>query len=161
MAKDTALTPSEIFETYAWEYCDQVVSGVVIFIMLMLIEYYKQIKSCCCHRAPEISSNMGESDDAGDNLLIARDLKKIYYKPRKYFPGFLSCCCMCWGKRCTKNFLKEIRANDKVSLSVSGNESCAIVGLNGAGKTTLFDMLTFKTTPKSGKILLEGRNIER
>ena len=50
-------------------------------------------------------------------------------------------------------------AVDQVSLSVSEGETRVIIGPNGAGKTTIIDMITGKTAPTSGKILLAGADI--
>ena len=50
-------------------------------------------------------------------------------------------------------------AVDKVSLTVAEGETRVIIGPNGAGKTTVIDMITGKTAPTSGKILLAGENI--
>ena len=45
---------------------------------------------------------------------------------------------------------------DKVSLSISENESIAIVGPSGSGKSTLLNLLGTLDRPSSGKILLNG-----
>lgn len=50
-------------------------------------------------------------------------------------------------------------AVDKVSLTVAEGETRVIIGPNGAGKTTVIDMITGKTAPTSGKILLAGEDI--
>lgn len=51
------------------------------------------------------------------------------------------------------------RAINDVSLSVEKGEHRVIIGPNGAGKTTLIDMITGKTKPTCGSILLDGENI--
>ena len=50
-------------------------------------------------------------------------------------------------------------AVDQVSLSVDKGEMRVIIGPNGAGKTTIIDMITGKTAPTSGKVLLDGAEI--
>ena len=50
-------------------------------------------------------------------------------------------------------------AVDQVSLSVDKGETRVIIGPNGAGKTTIIDMITGKTAPTSGKVLLDGADI--
>ena len=51
------------------------------------------------------------------------------------------------------------RAVNEVSLSIDKGELRVIIGPNGAGKTTLIDMITGKTRPTYGSILLDGKNI--
>ena len=50
-------------------------------------------------------------------------------------------------------------AVDQVSLTVDKGETRVIIGPNGAGKTTIIDMITGKTAPTSGKVLLDGADI--
>ncbi len=54
----------------------------------------------------------------------------------------------------TKPALKDI------SLHLKPGEKLAIVGENGSGKTTLIKLLTRLYTPESGRILLDGLNLE-
>lgn len=51
------------------------------------------------------------------------------------------------------------RAVDQVNMAIAEKETRVIIGPNGAGKTTLIDMLTGKTKPTSGQILLDGKDI--
>lgn len=46
-----------------------------------------------------------------------------------------------------------------VNLSIEKKEKRVIIGPNGAGKTTIIDMITGKTKPTKGEILLNGVNI--
>jgi urea transport system ATP-binding protein len=47
------------------------------------------------------------------------------------------------------------QAISSLSLLINFNESRAIIGPNGAGKTTLLDVITGKTRPKKGRVVLE------
>ncbi len=47
-----------------------------------------------------------------------------------------------------------------ISLHLKPGEKLAIVGENGSGKTTLIKLLTRLYTPDSGRILLDGRDLE-
>ena len=51
------------------------------------------------------------------------------------------------------------RAVNEVNLSVEKGELRVIIGPNGAGKTTIIDMITGKTKPTYGSVLLNGENI--
>lgn len=46
-----------------------------------------------------------------------------------------------------------------VSFSVQRGEFISIIGTNGSGKTTLFHLLNGYNKPKSGRVLLEGRDL--
>ncbi|MDQ0472855.1 ABC transporter ATP-binding protein [Labrys wisconsinensis] len=54
-----------------------------------------------------------------------------------------------------------VAAVDGVSFSLARGEILGLIGPNGAGKTTLFDCLAGSQAPTSGRILLDGRPIER
>lgn len=54
----------------------------------------------------------------------------------------------------------ETPALDNVTLHIKAGESLAIVGENGSGKTTLIKLLTRLYTPTSGRILLEGLDLQ-
>ncbi|MFI3228194.1 MAG: urea ABC transporter ATP-binding protein UrtD [Clostridia bacterium] len=51
------------------------------------------------------------------------------------------------------------RAVNEVDLSIEKGELRVIIGPNGAGKTTIIDMITGKTKPTYGSIMLDGENI--
>jgi ATP-binding cassette subfamily B protein len=51
-------------------------------------------------------------------------------------------------------------ALEDVSFYLKPGEKLAIVGENGSGKTTLIKLLTRLYSPSSGRILLDGRNLE-
>jgi len=50
-------------------------------------------------------------------------------------------------------------AVDKVNLKIRKGETRVVIGPNGAGKTTIIDMITGKTKPTSGKIMIDGIDI--
>jgi ABC-type multidrug transport system fused ATPase/permease subunit len=52
------------------------------------------------------------------------------------------------------------RVLDGLSLSVPAGQLTALVGPSGAGKSTVFDMIPRLRHPTSGRIMLDGRNIE-
>jgi urea transport system ATP-binding protein len=52
-------------------------------------------------------------------------------------------------------------AIDHVSLEIGAGEIRCIIGPNGAGKTTLFNVLTGDIKPDEGRVLLQGRRIDR
>ncbi|MDX1492175.1 MAG: ABC transporter ATP-binding protein [Pseudohongiellaceae bacterium] len=54
----------------------------------------------------------------------------------------------------------ETPALDNITLHIKAGESLAIVGENGSGKTTLIKLLTRLYTPTSGRILLEGLDLQ-
>ncbi len=52
------------------------------------------------------------------------------------------------------------RAVDDVSLAVPGGQTVVILGTSGSGKTTLLKMVNRLYEPSSGRILVEGTDIE-
>ncbi len=50
-------------------------------------------------------------------------------------------------------------ATDNVSLDFAAGTLSAIIGPNGAGKTTLFHLISGKTKPSAGRVLLDGEDI--
>lgn len=52
----------------------------------------------------------------------------------------------------------EVRALDRIDLSVRKGEFLAIVGVSGSGKSTLLHLLGGLDTASSGRILVEGRD---
>jgi branched-chain amino acid transport system ATP-binding protein len=57
-----------------------------------------------------------------------------------------------------KNF-GAFAVTDGITLDVRPNELHAVIGPNGAGKTTLINQISGFLTPKSGRILFNGRDI--
>jgi len=52
-----------------------------------------------------------------------------------------------------------LTAVDEVSAQFRAGELVGIIGPNGAGKTTFFNALSGVTTPTSGELFVEGRNV--
>jgi ABC-type branched-subunit amino acid transport system ATPase component len=52
-------------------------------------------------------------------------------------------------------------ANDAVSLEVHPGEVVGLLGPNGAGKTTLFNAISGFVQPRSGQVLLDGKDLTR
>jgi branched-chain amino acid transport system ATP-binding protein len=52
-----------------------------------------------------------------------------------------------------------VRALDRVSLAVAKGEIVTLIGANGAGKTTLLMTICGRPRAKSGRVLLNGRDI--
>ncbi|VVE77883.1 ABC transporter ATP-binding protein [Pandoraea sputorum] len=46
-----------------------------------------------------------------------------------------------------------------VDITLSPGERLAIIGPNGAGKSTLFDVITGRTRPDRGRVLMHGRDV--
>jgi ABC-2 type transport system ATP-binding protein len=59
----------------------------------------------------------------------------------------------------TKIYKNKVKANDNVSLTLSGGEVFGLLGPNGAGKTTLVNQIIGLTVPTSGSITLDGINV--
>lgn len=60
----------------------------------------------------------------------------------------------------TKRYKKQL-ANDKINLRVRKGSIYGLLGPNGAGKSTLLKMITGMLTPTSGRILFDGKEMER
>ncbi len=58
-------------------------------------------------------------------------------------------------------FYGHIRALNDVSMEVRSGEIVSLIGANGAGKTTLLNSVSGIVPPRSGRILLNGREITR
>ncbi len=54
---------------------------------------------------------------------------------------------------------QEVRAMDKVSLTINPGEYLSIMGPSGSGKSTLLNTLGLLDTPNSGTYLLDGQNV--
>lgn len=55
----------------------------------------------------------------------------------------------------------EVRALDRVSLSISRGSFVALTGPSGSGKTTLLALLAAMDRPTSGQLRFEGRDISK
>jgi branched-chain amino acid transport system ATP-binding protein len=54
-----------------------------------------------------------------------------------------------------------VRAVDRVSLTVASGAITAVLGANGAGKTTLLRTVSGLVRPRSGRIVMQGKDITR
>ncbi len=59
----------------------------------------------------------------------------------------------------TKSF-PGVRALDDVTLKLKPGRLTALLGENGAGKSTLMNILSGVTTPDSGRVLIDGREVK-
>ena len=59
-----------------------------------------------------------------------------------------------------KGQVSETKALSDISLEVKAHDFLVIVGANGSGKSTLLNSISGSTTIDSGKILLEGKEIQ-
>ena len=59
----------------------------------------------------------------------------------------------------TKNFGREVRANDDISLTINRGEVYGLLGPNGAGKTTLVSQVIALAVPTSGAIRIDGVDV--
>ena len=57
-----------------------------------------------------------------------------------------------------KEYKAEVRANDRISLSVGAGEVYGLLGPNGAGKTTLISIICGIVTPSSGSVTVGGHD---
>ena len=60
----------------------------------------------------------------------------------------------------TVNF-DGFKALNQLNFTMDAGELRVIIGPNGAGKTTFLDVITGKTQPTEGRVLFEGRNLQR
>ena len=82
-------------------------------------------------------------------------LSKSYPPVRKGYVGFRDLVDTLQGRR------EEILALKDISFSIGKGEWFGLLGPNGAGKTTFCDILLDITTPSSGRILLDGIDVNR
>ena len=55
----------------------------------------------------------------------------------------------------------QVRALDKISLSIGRNEYVAIMGPSGSGKSTLMNIIGCLDTPSAGHYFLNGKDVSR
>ena len=138
--------------TSSWDYNQYFIFGAVFLIALVIIEEQEAIRCALMRLKMKRTSN----DD--EKILSARNLKKTFYKVP--CQNLFCCIWFCCPIRVLRKF-GRVKANKDISLEVGYNESRALVGLNGSGKTTLFDLITNKTKPTSGKILMNQIPLEK
>src|SRR5918993_5095054 len=80
-----------------------------------------------------VYQRQAEMSETEQNLLIMEDINKA-------FPG--------------------VQALENVSLTLKKGEILCLVGENGAGKSTLMKILTGVERPDSGRIVLDGKEIQ-
>ena len=61
----------------------------------------------------------------------------------------------------SKTYASGLRALDGIDLEIRKGEIFALLGPNGAGKTTLINVVCGIVTPTSGKVLVDGHDIQR
>jgi branched-chain amino acid transport system ATP-binding protein len=54
-----------------------------------------------------------------------------------------------------------LRAVDEVSFSLQPGRIAGLIGPNGAGKTTLFNLIAGSLRPDGGRLMLDGRRLDR
>ncbi|XP_075213435.1 phospholipid-transporting ATPase ABCA1-like isoform X2 [Lycorma delicatula] len=144
-------------EIFKWEmtgknlFC-MFVSGILFFIITLIIEFQSTISSpFCCKRLQTIDSDEYNEDndvknerqrillgDTTHDILIIDNLTKIYSRVAGMRP-----------------------AVNKVCFGIKKGECFGLLGLNGAGKTTTFKMLTGAVKPTSGDSYVSGHSITR
>lgn len=63
----------------------------------------------------------------------------------------------------TKNLYKKFKdkvAVDSLNLKIKKGELFSLLGTNGAGKTTTIKMLSFLSSPTSGEIIIDGKDVK-
>lgn len=55
----------------------------------------------------------------------------------------------------------ENKVLKKASLHIEIGKITTIMGANGCGKSTLFNLMTKNLVPDKGKILLDGKNVQK
>ncbi len=61
----------------------------------------------------------------------------------------------------TKTYASGLQALKPINLEINKGEIFALLGPNGAGKTTLINIVCGIVTPSSGKITVDGKDIQR
>lgn len=54
-----------------------------------------------------------------------------------------------------------VKAQDDISFTIEPGIVCGLIGPNGAGKTTLFNLITGIYSPDGGKVVFNGKNIQK
>ena len=64
-------------------------------------------------------------------------------------------------EKTTHHLTRETLAVKDITLSVTEGEFVAIIGPSGCGKTTILSMIAGLIKPTAGKIILDGKEVER
>ena len=91
----------------------------------------------------EITTPAQQQDNASDNLLEVKNLRK----------------CFALKKSITGKVLSELVAVDNVSFTLKPGETIGIVGESGCGKTTLGRTILKLHEPSGGQIIFNGEDI--
>lgn len=121
-------------------------SGPIWFGILLLIEYdvLPSFKVAPTKAPADREEDMDvaaerrrvESGEANEDLVVVRDLKRVYMKDKQKF-----------------------MAVDGLTFGIRHGECFGLLGVNGAGKTTTFRMLTGDEKPSEGSIVAAGFNL--
>lgn len=95
---------------------------------------------------------MTRTETAAEPVLEVEGVSKVYRiydKPQDRLKQALFC-----GKR---NFHRDFRALDEVTLSLKRGEFFGVIGRNGSGKSTLLQLVAGTIKPSTGQVRIRGR----
>ncbi|XP_052759277.1 phospholipid-transporting ATPase ABCA3-like [Galleria mellonella] len=125
------------------------ISGVVFWILLMIIEYRLLQKIFTfTKRAPPINMSTLD-DDVADEVRHVKHVKGTDIGTHSLVASEL-----------TKYYGKHLAVN-QVSFTVSESECFGLLGVNGAGKTTTFKMLMGDEIISSGDAFVGGHSVKK
>ncbi|XP_068631847.1 phospholipid-transporting ATPase ABCA3-like [Battus philenor] len=125
------------------------VSGVVLWMLLMIVEYRIFQKIFTSGKQPPLIDETELDEDVADE---ARHVKRINGSALSQH-GLVA-------KNLSKYYGNNL-AVDQVSFSVSDGECFGLLGVNGAGKTTTFKMLMGDETISSGDAFVSGYSVKK
>lgn len=152
------LSTATFYVAYAWIVVETIVSRISLGDMTMYLMVFRQGQSTFTSALTSIGG-MYEDNLYLSNLyeFLEQDVPLSMGKRTKgLIPGD--------GMRFENVFFtypgSQKPALKNISLHLKPGEKLAIVGENGSGKTTLIKLLTRLYTPNSGRILLDGLDLE-